>query len=137
MLSEPLTDLLRSILEKRGVSTDEAIERFLAPDYMRDTHAPELLADMPAATARVFSAIENGEHITIYADFDCDGIPGAAVLVEFFKKIQYPHGDVYLPHRDKEGYGIHQSALDELKTRSTTLMITVDVGTTAIESIAY
>ncbi|RJQ35265.1 single-stranded-DNA-specific exonuclease RecJ, partial [Candidatus Parcubacteria bacterium] len=73
----------------------------------------------------------------VYADFDCDGIPGAAVLSDFFTKIGHANFEVYLPHRDREGYGLHKDAIRELAERGTTLIITVDVGTNAQEPVRY
>jgi single-stranded-DNA-specific exonuclease len=81
--------------------------------------------------------MQNDERIAIYADFDCDGIPGASILHDFFQKIGYTNIEVYIPHRDREGYGIHTDALRQLKERGVSLIITVDVGTVAIEPIRF
>lgn len=131
-----LSDLVRSLLQRRGVEADQA-DAFLRPAYDLHTHAPELLADMEQAVMRLLSALERGERIAVYADFDCDGIPGAAVLADFFAKIGYDNLEVYIPHRDREGYGFHEAAIKGLAERGTTLIITVDVGTTAALSVAY
>ena len=77
------------------------------------------------------------ERIAVYADFDCDGIPGAAVLSDFFNKVGYTNFEVYLPHRDREGYGFHTEAITLLASRGVSLIITVDVGTTAVEAVAF
>lgn len=130
-----ISDLIQTLLHTRGITETDAIERFLKPDYVRDTHDPFLLAGMDVAVARVFDAMEKGERIAIYADFDCDGIPGAAVLCDFFAKIGYENIEVYIPHRDMEGYGIHADALRALKQKGVSLVITVDVGTVAIEPV--
>jgi len=130
-----ISDLVRTLLYKRGVTDTEKIERFLKPDFVRDTHNPFLLEGMGRAVARVLSAMAQGERITIYGDFDCDGIPGAAVLSDTFAKIGYENIEVYIPHRDREGYGFHAAAVEELSKRSVALIITVDVGTTAVETV--
>lgn len=132
-----ISDLVRTLLTKRGMVDEKDVAAFLAPDYETHTHAPQLLLDMGRATARILSAIRSGERIAVYADFDCDGIPGAAVLSDFLKKIGYSNFEVYLPHRDREGYGFHTEAISALAARGVSLIITVDVGTTAVESVRF
>ncbi|MBI4088027.1 single-stranded-DNA-specific exonuclease RecJ [Candidatus Kaiserbacteria bacterium] len=130
-----VSPLVRSFLAKRGIESDDHIKAFLNPDYECGTHDPYLLAGMDRAVARLLSAIGGGERIAVYADFDCDGIPGAALLSDFFKKIGYENFEVYLPHRDREGYGFHADAIARLADRGVALIITVDVGTTALEAV--
>jgi single-stranded-DNA-specific exonuclease len=132
-----LSELVRTLLAKRGVESAAGIAAFLNPDYDLHTHSPMLLDGMDRALERLFAAIEKNERIAIYADFDCDGIPGAALLSDFFKKIGYENFEVYLPHRDREGYGFHTEAIAALAARDAKLIITVDVGTTAIESVRF
>ncbi|MFZ2555457.1 MAG: DHH family phosphoesterase, partial [Minisyncoccia bacterium] len=132
-----ISDFVEMLLVKRGVTGAEEINNFLFPDYARDTHDPFLLFDMDRAVARILSAMERGERIAVYGDFDCDGIPGASVLADTFRKIGYENVEVYIPHRDREGYGFHAAAIDELATRDVKLIITVDVGTTAVASVAH
>src|SRR5262249_12390812 len=132
-----MTPLIESLLRKRGVVDAADVSVFLNPDYDLHTHSPFLLQDMDKAVDRVLSAIEKNERIAIYADFDCDGIPGAAVLSDFFNKIEYKNVEVYLPHRDLEGYGFHEAAIKALADREVKLIITVDVGTNACESVRY
>ncbi len=87
---------------------DEAqAENFLNPSYERDFHDPFLMRDMEKACVRIFEAIENKEKIIIYADYDCDGIPGAVILNDFFKKVNYKNFEVYIPQRNSEGYGLN------------------------------
>ncbi len=132
-----MTDLVRELLAKRGITVAAEIERFLNPDYERDTHSPFLLAGMERAVARVLVAIRGNERIAVYADFDCDGIPGAAVLWDFFKKIGYENFEVYIPHRDREGYGFHTEAIEQLSAGGVSLIVTVDVGTNAVEAVSF
>jgi len=132
-----LSDLVKSLLKKRGIESEEQMAAFLAPDYVAHLHAPQLLFGMDTAVERIISAMEAGERIAVYADFDCDGIPGAAVLSDLFAKIGYDNVEVYLPHRDREGYGFHTDAIAQLAARGVKLIITVDVGTTALEAVAF
>lgn len=129
--------MVRTLLEKRGIIGAGDINDFLNPDYELHTHDPFLLEGMERAVARLFSALHAGERIAVYGDFDCDGIPGSAVLSDFFKKIGYENIEIYLPHRDREGYGFHKEAITQLAERNVSLIITVDVGTTALESVRF
>lgn len=133
----PLSDLVRSILSRRGVTEPGDIDAFLRPDFAAHTYSPFLIQNMDVAVSRLLSAIETNERIAVYADFDCDGIPGASVLSDFFVKIGYTNFEVYLPHRDREGYGFHTEAIAQLAARGVKLIITVDVGTTAVEPVRF
>ncbi len=132
-----VSELVRSLLAKRGVVAADAIAMFLNPDYELHTHSPFLLEGMDRAVARLLLAINRQERIAVYADFDCDGIPGAALLSDFFQKIGYGNFEVYLPHRDREGYGFHTEAIAELAEQKVSLIITVDVGTSAVEAVRF
>jgi single-stranded-DNA-specific exonuclease len=95
------------------------------------------LLGMDVAVARILAAMKANEKIAVYADFDCDGIPGGAVLSDLFKKVLYKDYEVYLPHRDREGYGFHTEAIEQLALRGIKLIITVDVGTNEIEAVQF
>jgi single-stranded-DNA-specific exonuclease len=136
-MREPLSESLLTLLARRGIEDPDEQERFLHPDFERDTHHHSLLHDIDRAVSRIFAAMTHGEQIAIYGDFDCDGIPGTAILYETFAKIGYDKVQVYIPHRDREGYGVHADALKALASRGVSLIITVDVGTTAIEPVRY
>jgi len=129
--------LVRTLLTKRGFTEKETIEAFLNPDYDAHMHDPLLLAGMDRAVERVLKALEKKERIAIYADFDSDGIPAGVVLKDFFARIGYDNVDVYIPHRHNEGYGFHAEAIDKLHARGATLIITVDVGITAIDAVEH
>lgn len=129
------SDLLRILLEKRGI-IDEKVDIFLNPNYERDLHDPFLMKDMESACVRLFEALENNEKIVIYADYDSDGIPGAVILTDLFKKINYKNYEVYIPGRNNEGYGLNMDAVKEFSQNNTKLLITVDLGITAVEEIA-
>lgn len=124
-------DLIRSLMHARGVTNDDDIQRFVRPDFVRDTHDPFLFADMSRAVERIIAARATDEKIAVYADFDCDGIPGAALMSDFFHKIGHPNLEVYIPHRHDEGHGFHVDAVRTLHKKGVTLIITVDVGISA------
>ena len=134
---QPYSDLLRILLEKRGITEEKDIQIFLSPEYERDFYDPFLMRDMEKACARILQAIKNEEKILIYADYDCDGIPGAVILADFFKKINYENYEVYIPHRNEEGYGLNKTALDIFLKNKIKLLISVDLGITAVEEIKY
>jgi single-stranded-DNA-specific exonuclease len=121
--------LSRGILEER-------FAEFLEPDFLRDSHDPMLLPDMEGAVRRIEAAHKGGEHVAVWSDYDCDGIPGGVLLTDFLRKrgLTVTH---YIPHRHKEGYGLNDEGLTELSEAGVTLVITVDLGTTDIEPIAH
>ena len=129
--------LFNQLLNTRGLKSAEEIESFLNPDYDTQLHAPELMNDMSAACERVEAAMANGERIAIFSDYDCDGIPGAVVLHDFFKAIKYDNFQNYIPHRHFEGFGLSNAALDSLKKDGVTLAITIDCGTSNVSEVAY
>lgn len=131
------SELIQTLLARRGISEEADIARFLAPEYERDTHDPFLLNGMDVAVSRVLRAISDGERIAVYSDFDCDGIPGASLLSDVFAKLGYANTEVYIPHRDREGYGFHSAAIDTLSARGVSLIITVDVGIGAFAEVAH
>jgi single-stranded-DNA-specific exonuclease len=129
-------ELLRTLLEKRGITDSAQAEIFLNPDYERDFHDPFLMRDMEKACIRIFKATDNKEKIIIYADYDCDGIPGAVIFNDLFKKINYVNYEIYIPHRHSEGYGLNLDAIKQFKESGAELIITIDLGITAVAEIA-
>ncbi len=133
---EKYGELLRELLLKRGISGEEEAEIFLNPDYERDFHDPFLMRDMERACVRIFEAVDRGEKIVIYADYDCDGVPGAVILQDLFKLIGYKNFEVYIPQRNSEGYGLNMEAIRQFSKTNTKLIITVDLGITALSEVA-
>lgn len=122
------------MLWNRGLATQEAVDEFLLPDYGHDLHDPFLFRDMRRACERVWLAIEAGERIVVYTDYDADGVTGAAVLVTALQALAKGLGrdsatiDKYIPHREKEGYGVKREAVEALAAAGMNLLITVDCG---------
>ena len=127
--------LLNTLLEKRGITTDTDREKFLSPRYS-DMYDPYLMHDMDRAVARIVEAVANNEKICIYSDYDADGIPGNVILHDFFAKIEYKNIIKYIPHRHTEGYGLHMDALESFAQQDVKLIITVDLGITAVDECA-
>ena len=130
------TPLMTRLLVNRGVVTAEDAERFVKPDYTRDMHDPLLMHDMERAVVRIFEAIEAKQKIVVYADYDCDGIPGAVIMHDFFAKLGYDNCSIYIPDRHTEGYGLNLEAIARFNTEEVGLIITIDLGTTDHEQIA-
>lgn len=128
-------ELLESLLRNRGITSDLE-EEFLKPDYKK-LHNPLLLPDMEKARDRVIAAIKENEHIFVFSDYDADGIPGAVVVSDFFKRANYENVSFYIPHRHDEGFGLSSQAIEEAKTRGASLIITIDCGTADLEEAEY
>lgn len=123
--------LLNKLLEKRGVITDTDREKFLNPRYT-DMYDPYLMHDMDKAVIRIAHAVTHNELICIYSDYDADGIPGNVILHDFFTKIGYTNIIKYIPHRHSEGYGLHKHAVEKFADLQVKLLITIDLGITAV-----
>ena len=121
------------ILCSRGLQSEEAIDAFLQDAELCD---PFSLPDMEEACRRIDIALENGERITVFGDYDADGVTSTALLYTYLSKLG-ANVDYYIPDRASEGYGMNLAAIDEIKSRGTALIITVDNGISAVEEIAY
>ncbi len=133
---DELHPITKKILKNRGIEGKEEIYDFLYPSYEKHVGDPFQIYGMEDAVNRILGAIRNGEKIAVYSDYDCDGVPGGVLLREFFDTIGYPV-EMYIPHRHNEGYGVHNHAIDKLKEKGVTLVITVDSGITNIEEVEY
>lgn len=136
-IGDMLHPLTRRLLLNRGITNPSEQERFLFPDYVRDIRDPFGILNMEKAVERILSAMQKGERIAIYGDYDCDGIPGSVVLHDLFKKIGYANFTNYIPHRHAEGYGLNARAIEMLAKDGVGLIVTVDCGITDIEEVAY
>lgn len=130
-------DLIQTLLKNRNITDKESQEKFLNPDFSRDIFDYRKMHDIDKAVSRIISAMKNNEKIIVYADYDADGIPGAVIFSDFFKKISYENFKVYIPHRHDEGYGLHIGAIKTFVKDKVGLVITIDLGVTAVDEIAY
>lgn len=122
-----LPRLLASLLWRRGIRTPEEAERFLNPDWERDVHDPYQFVDMKKAVARVMAAVRGGEKIVIHGDYDADGVSGSVVLHSTLTELK-ANVEVFLPHREKEGYGLSAATIEKLTADGCRLIITCDCG---------
>lgn len=125
--------LAAAVLSARGIDTPEAARAYLSCDPA-GLHDPMLLADMEKAVAVIRSAIEQGEHIVVYGDYDVDGVTATCILVDYLRTVGAAC-DYYIPNRLSEGYGLSRDAMEQLYQNGTRLLITVDSGITAAEEI--
>lgn len=130
-----VNQLLATILANRNILEEEDIRLFLNPTR-NDFYNPFLITDMDIAVNRIIKAIENKENITIYGDYDVDGITSITVLKSFLNDIGV-ETNTYIPNRLIEGYGLNKEAINKISKKGCNLMITVDCGISAIEEIEY
>lgn len=131
----PTPDELQKILLDRLNLSEEDQKSFLSPEYKLGNLWD--FKDMEIAVGRIYKAVNGTEQIGIYSDYDCDGIPGAVILVDFFKALNvFDRVHVYIPDRHDEGYGLSVLGIDELEKKNVSLIITVDLGITAIAEVA-
>lgn len=128
-------DLTAALLVRRGVVTKKSAEDFLHPSYEQHLHDPLLMTDMPKAAERVIRAILEKESFAVWSDYDCDGIPGAVLLHDFFTRVE-SNVQVYIPHRHDEGYGLSIAGIEKLAKKGVKLIITVDSGITDTAAVA-
>lgn len=130
-----VSELVGKILAARGFTCDRSTEDFLNKNA-DDFHNPFLLHDMEKAVKTIRSAVENKTKIAVYGDYDVDGITSTYMIYDYLKSLG---ADViyYIPDRVTEGYGINTDAIDSLKKRGVALIVTVDVGITAVTEVDY
>lgn len=127
--------VLSRLLHARGYETPEAARSFLVleSEMLCD---PFLLDGMHEGITRIRAAIERGERITIYGDYDVDGVTAVCTLYLYLRS-KGADVDYYIPNRAGEGYGVSVGAIDALAAAGTRLIVTVDTGVTAIHEIAH
>ncbi len=128
--------ILAQLLQNRGIDTKEKIFNFLNPLKAKFI-SPDVFTDMSKIVLRIKSAIENKEHITIYGDFDADGVTSTALLYLTLKKIG-ADVDFYMPDRAMESHGLNTKALVKLiSKKKTKLIITVDCGISNVSEVNF
>jgi single-stranded-DNA-specific exonuclease len=121
-----VSPIVAGLLAARGVATDEAARKLLHPSFDQ-LHDPSLMLGMSDAAARVLRAVDAGEQILIYGDYDVDGTTGTVVLRRALQLLG-AQTRFHIPHRFTEGYGIRQDVLERAKAEGCALVISVDCG---------
>ena len=127
-----LTPATVALLRSRNIKGEKQISDFLNPS-LQDLPNPYLFSDMSKVVDRLLKAKQLHELITIYGDYDADGVTATAVMYKGLERLGFKHLNTYIPNRFDEGYGLNSEALDELIRQGTQLLITVDCGISAIE----
>ncbi len=130
-----ISPLLAKVLASRGIEDGAEIRKFIDAS-MEELHDPYLLKDMDKAVEGIVRALEEHRRISIYGDYDVDGVTSTSILYNFLKE-QGADVDYYVPDRFNEGYGLSMEGIDRLKQQGTSLVITVDCGTTAFEEVEH
>lgn len=131
----PVKDsVLRRLFYHRNLKDKSSIKKFLQPS-LEDLADPLLHADMEKAVGRIKEAIEKGETIVIYGDYDADGLTGSVILYEALQHLGAKLGEIYIPDRLEEGYGLRSEVIKQIARKGTNLLITVDTGVAAREEI--
>lgn len=155
------SDVLAHLLYYRGLKDNNTANEFINVDFDKSTHDPFLMKDMSIAVDRILKSISNAnpnkkEKICIYSDYDADGIPGAVILSDFFQKIGFENFFVYIPHRNIEGFGLNNNAIEKISAikddsfakssnqkdadnniGGATLLITIDCGISDVKQVQY
>lgn len=127
--------LLAMMLDIRGITREEDVINFLQEN--KDFSDPFLMKDMDKAVERITTAVENGEKICVYGDYDADGVTSTSLLYSYLRDSLGADVMFYIPTRTGEGYGMNKGAVDKIHSLGVTLIITVDNGISAREEIDY
>jgi len=127
---------LLQLLWNRGLQTQVAIDEYLNPDWVQDVHDPYLFRDMRKAVERVYEAVGAKQPIAVFGDYDADGVSSAVILSDTLKKLG-AQVEVYLPHREREGYGLNNDAVTYLHGKGAKVLITCDCGIANVAQVAF
>lgn len=130
-----LSPILCRLLILRGIRSKAEVQKFFNPQ-LNELLNPFLMEDMDKAVARINCAIERGERILVYGDYDVDGTTAVALVYNFLKR-DYDNLDYYIPDRYNEGYGVSIQGIDYAYETGAKLIIVLDCGIKAIQEIAY
>ena len=127
--------IIVQLLVQRGITDFDEAKAFFRPE-LSHLHDPFLMKDMSLAVQRLELAIQKGERILVYGDYDVDGTTAVSLMYSFIKK-SYPKVDYYIPDRYIEGYGVSYQGIDFAKENNYTLIICLDCGIKAVEKVEY
>lgn len=132
-----IDELQAQLLFNRGIEEIQKMQGFLQPSYT-NTPEPGKLIDMQKAVERIQRALKQAEHITVYGDYDADGVTSSALLYRALLKLKKPDATLsyHIPHRQRDGCGLNIGALRMLKDRGTQLIITTDCASSDVEQVA-
>lgn len=123
------------LLFNRGLQTQEQIDEFFNPDYEQDLHDPFLMLGMEDAVKRILSAVKKGEKITIFSDYDADGVCGGVLLESTLRALGVKELETVIPDRNVEGYGLNCPAIEKVSREGAKLIISVDSGVSDVKEV--
>lgn len=130
-----LPPIITRLLWNRHLRTQAQIDEFLNPDYSQDLFDPFLFNDMTKAVTIIFQAIAQQKNIVVHGDYDVDGVCAAAIIISCLKKLGANQVEVFLPHREIDGYGLSLNTIKKLANAKTDLIISCDCGISNYEEI--
>ncbi|WP_378186174.1 single-stranded-DNA-specific exonuclease RecJ [Aquimarina sp. W85] len=130
-----IDQVLAELLVQRGIESFEDAKKFFRPD-LADLHDPFLMKDMDKAVQRIRKALDSGENILVYGDYDVDGTTSVALLSSYLQTVSQQIAS-YIPDRYDEGYGVSYKGIDYAADNDITLIIALDCGIKAIDKVAY
>ncbi len=128
--------IIEALFRGLGIIDEAERERFLAPDYDRDTHDPFLFSDMERVVARLTEALADHERVGVFGDFDADGVTSSVIMREGLEMLGIENV-VYIPEKNTEGHGLNQNAVEYFHEEEVTLITTLDCGMMNHAEIAY
>ncbi len=128
-----ISPITAQVLANRGINQIDQADQFLHPS-LSHLHSPFLMKDMEKAVDRIIQALSRKEQVLIYGDYDVDGITSTAIIILFFQALQLPY-QYYIPHRIKEGYGLHLDILMKFAQQGGKVIITVDCGISNMDEV--
>jgi single-stranded-DNA-specific exonuclease len=135
-IQKSMPKLIWQILSGRGFDDEESIKAWLSPS-LRNLKDPYALKEMDKAIERLVLAFEKGEKVAIYCDYDLDGTSACAMLNTAFERFGFKNYVLYQPKRLTEGYGLHKAAIQKLSDQGVTLIMTADLGITAVDEVDF
>ena len=130
-----LNPLIAVLLAARGITDPARAHAFLKCDETC-LHDPFALPDMEPAVRRIRRAVQDGEHVAVYGDYDVDGMTSSCLMADYLRR-EGLTCEIYIPGRFDEGYGMNTGAIDALHQQGVTLIVTVDCGITDCDEVAY
>lgn len=131
-----IPNVLSRILLKRGIDCFDKARIYFRPD-LEKLHDPFLMKDMDIAVERLHRALEKGEKILVYGDYDVDGVSGSSLFYLILSRMVGNKVTYYIPDRITEGYGLSNQAIQEYADKGVSLILTVDCGVTAVDEVRF
>ena len=130
-----LSPIVARLLYHRNIHTKQQIDEFLTPDYERHIYDPFLFRDMEKAVEIILKAVEEKKSIVVHGDYDADGVSASVILVSTLRALGSTNTDVFLPHREIDGYGLNMNTVETFIKNKVQLVITCDCGVSNVAEI--